>query len=193
MAAEAARVLRMREASEAVEAVEAIEACASDADRHLWCDVRADKVVLALQSLDAAGVTDADVAPAGRVSLAVREVGRRQSGEAMLGVGDLLFTRSSGWAARMVRLGEALRDEPNLDNHVAVVHHQDAAGVWWAIEGRPGGVGYADARHYLSSRWSNDNIGQPKTDDQRAQIAAVAEGMLRTPPPTTGAASSPTR
>jgi hypothetical protein len=81
----------------------------------------------------------------------------------------------------MIRLGAALRDEPNLDNHVAVVHHQDAAGIWWVIEGRPGGVGYADARHYLSSRWTNDNIGQPKTDDQRAQIASVALGMLGTP------------
>jgi 4a-hydroxytetrahydrobiopterin dehydratase len=95
------RVLRMREASDAVEALgwryllgtlrtavavtslaqaatvvtKAVEACGADADRHLWCDVRADKVVLVLQSLDAAAVTDIDAALAGRVSLAVREAG----------------------------------------------------------------------------------------------------------------------
>lgn len=101
MAAEPERVLRMREASEAVEAIgwryllgtlrtavtvtslaqgatvvaKAVEACAPDADRHLWCDLRADKVVLVLQSLDAATVTDVDTTLAGRVSLAIREVG----------------------------------------------------------------------------------------------------------------------
>lgn len=101
MATEPEPVPRMREASEAVEAIgwryllgtlrtavavaslaqgsevaaRAVEACATDADRHLSFDVRADKVVLTLQSLDALTVTDVDVALAGRVSLAVREVG----------------------------------------------------------------------------------------------------------------------
>lgn len=99
----------------------------------------------------------------------------------MIGVGDLLLTRGGGWAGRLIRLGAAFLDEPNLDNHVAIVHHQDAAGVWWVIEGRPGGVGWADARAYLASSWTTDNIGQPKTDSQRAEIAQVALGMLGTP------------
>jgi 4a-hydroxytetrahydrobiopterin dehydratase len=99
------RVLRFREASDAVEeigwryllgtlrtavtveslaqgsaiAVRAVEACGSDADRHLWFDVRAGKVVLVLQSLDVAAVTDVDAALAGRVSLAVREAGLETS------------------------------------------------------------------------------------------------------------------
>lgn len=101
MAAEPERVLRMREASDAVEAIgwryllgtlrtavavtslaqagevvtRAVEACGPDADRHLSCDVRADKLVLALQSLDANAATDTDVKLALRVSLAVREAG----------------------------------------------------------------------------------------------------------------------
>ena len=105
MAAEAERVLRYREASEAVEAIgwryllgtlrtavavaslaqgsevvaKAVEACASEADRHLWFDVRAGRVVLVLQSLDAAAVTNVDAELAGRVSLAVREVGLETS------------------------------------------------------------------------------------------------------------------
>lgn len=105
MAAEPERVLRMREASEAVEAIgwryllgtlrtavavtslaqgseaaaKAVQACGADADRHLWFDVRAGKLVLVLQSLDAAAVTDVDVTLAGKVSLAVREVGLETS------------------------------------------------------------------------------------------------------------------
>jgi 4a-hydroxytetrahydrobiopterin dehydratase len=59
----------------------AVDACAADADGHLWCDVRANKVILVLQSLDAARVTDLDTALAGRVSLAVREVGLETSAD----------------------------------------------------------------------------------------------------------------
>ena len=107
MASEPERVLRMREASEAVEALgwryllgtlrtavtvtslaqastvvaRAVEACAADADRHLWCDVRAGKVVLVLQSLDTAAVTDLDTKLAARVSLAVREAGLATSAD----------------------------------------------------------------------------------------------------------------
>ena len=107
MAAEPERVLRMREASEAVEALgwryllrtlrtavavtslaqgsevaaKAVEACGAEADRHLTFDVRAGKVVLALQSLDADDVTNVDVALAGRVSLAVREAGLATSAD----------------------------------------------------------------------------------------------------------------
>ena len=107
MAAEPERVLRMREASDAVEpigwryllgtlrtavavtslaqaaavATKAVEACATDADRHLWFDARADKVVLVLQSLDTAAVTNVDTELAGRVSLAVREAGLETSAD----------------------------------------------------------------------------------------------------------------
>jgi 4a-hydroxytetrahydrobiopterin dehydratase len=102
---ETERVLGLREASDAVEAIgwrcllgtlrtavaveslaqgsavaaRAVEACGPDADRHLWFDVRADKIVLVLQSLAAAAVTDVDAALAGRVSLAVREAGLQTS------------------------------------------------------------------------------------------------------------------
>ncbi|HJQ47155.1 MAG TPA: hypothetical protein VJ870_12675 [Amycolatopsis sp.] len=99
----------------------------------------------------------------------------------MVDVGDLLVTRGAGWAARLIRLGAALLDEPNIDNHVAIVHHRDDAGVWWAVEGRPGGVGWADARTYLASAYTTNNVRQAKTADQRAQIATVAQGMLGTP------------
>jgi hypothetical protein len=99
----------------------------------------------------------------------------------MVAVGDLMLTRGSTWAVSLIRLGAALRDQPNIDNHVAIAHHQDATGTWWAIEGRPGGVGWADAAEYLASPWTTNNIGQPKTEAQRARIAALAEGMLGRP------------
>lgn len=99
----------------------------------------------------------------------------------MIDVGDVLVVRGTDWAARLIRLGAALRDEPNLDNHVAIVHHKDTNGVWWTIEGRPGGVGWACAQTYLTSPYTTNNAGQAKTPAQREQIATVARGMLGTP------------
>ncbi|MGH3628139.1 MAG: hypothetical protein ACRDRL_11965 [Sciscionella sp.] len=96
----------------------------------------------------------------------------------MIGIGDVLVTRGSGWADRLIRLGAALEDEPDIDNHVAIVHHQDKAGTWWAIEGRPGGVGWVDAHSYLASSATTNNVGEPKTGEQRQMIATGAEGML---------------
>jgi hypothetical protein len=96
----------------------------------------------------------------------------------MLDVGDLLFTRTKTLGGRLIRLGAALLDEPNLDNHVAIVHHRDDAGRWWAIEGRPGGAGWVDARQYLDCAYTGNNVLQPKTARQRARVAEVALGML---------------
>lgn len=104
----------------------------------------------------------------------------------MIDVGDVLVVRGTDWAARLIRLGSALLDEPNLDNHVAIVHHQDANGLWWTIEGRPGGVGWAAAQEYLTSPYTTNNVAQPKTAAQRDQIATVARGMLGTPYDWTG-------
>lgn len=92
--------------------------------------------------------------------------------------GDLLLTRSSGFAGAMIRLGAAFRDRPNLVNHVAIFTHTDAAGVPWCAEGRPGGFGWRDARSYLASRWTVSNPGQAKTVKQRREIVAEARAML---------------
>ncbi len=62
------RVESLRQAVEV--AATAAETCASDADGHLWADVRPDRVVLNLQTLAVAGVTARDVWLAGRVSAA---------------------------------------------------------------------------------------------------------------------------
>jgi len=94
--------------------------------------------------------------------------------------GTVLLTRSPGWTAWLIRLGAALRDRPNLDNHVAVVHHTDIHGTTWCIEGRPGGVGWRDAQHYLASRWTITNAAQPITPQARIGIAATMRALLGT-------------
>ena len=95
--------------------------------------------------------------------------------------GDVLAVNTgSSWGAWWIRLGAALRDQPNLSNHIAVVHHTDAHGTTWGIEGRPGGVGWVDCAAYLRSRNLLANTAQPKTDAQRAAVCATMEKLLGT-------------
>jgi hypothetical protein len=92
--------------------------------------------------------------------------------------GDVLVVRTTGWAAEMIRLGEALEDKPNVANHVAVADHADANGTLWGVEGRPGGVGWVDLAAYLASSWTTSNAAQPKTDEQRRLVTVTMRGML---------------
>ena len=94
--------------------------------------------------------------------------------------GDVLVTRSGGLAGAMIRLGAALKDQLNLSNHVAVVDHADASGTLWCVEGRPGGVGWRDAKAYLASPWTVTNAGQPKTADQRKTVCDTMTAMIGT-------------
>ncbi|MFL6138781.1 MAG: hypothetical protein ACJ74O_13410 [Frankiaceae bacterium] len=93
--------------------------------------------------------------------------------------GDVLCVRTSnGLTSRLIRLGAALLDRDNTVNHVAIYTHTDRAGTPWCIEGRPGGVGWQDARKYLASPWTVDNVRQAKTDDQRRLVVKAAKAML---------------
>jgi pterin-4a-carbinolamine dehydratase len=58
-------------------AARAVAACGDDADGHLRIDLRPDRVVLTLQSLEQAAVTARDVDLAQRLSAAVGEIGLR--------------------------------------------------------------------------------------------------------------------
>ncbi len=58
-------------------AARAVAVCGADAEGHLRVDLRADRVELALQTLDRAVVTARDVELAHRLSAAVREAGLR--------------------------------------------------------------------------------------------------------------------
>jgi hypothetical protein len=94
--------------------------------------------------------------------------------------GDVILARSGGFAGAMIRLGAALRNAPNLSSHVAVAHHVDAHGTLWCVEGRPGGVGWRDARAYTRSAWTLTNAGQPKTDLQRVAACKVMAALVGT-------------
>lgn len=99
-----------------------------------------------------------------------------------LGIADILAVRNTGTAALLIRLGAALEDKPNISNHVIVVHHQDANGRWWGLQGQPGGVGWCQLDTIAASPLVIDNIGQPGRDDAaRARVAQRAEAMLGTP------------
>jgi hypothetical protein len=98
-----------------------------------------------------------------------------------IAAGDVLSVRTGGWMGTTIRLGAALAGKPNLDNHIVVAHHKDAKGVYWGVEGRPGGVGWADLSKYASSGFVVTNRLQVKTKDQRVQICAIVQQMLGTP------------
>lgn len=97
--------------------------------------------------------------------------------------GDVVVVRTPDhnfWdrvAAALIRFGAALEGRANLDNHVAIVHHRDDAGILWGIEGRPGGVGWVDLSTY-DNRYLWSNAPEPKTDDQRHLICDTATAML---------------
>jgi hypothetical protein len=99
----------------------------------------------------------------------------------------VLVVRTSGFRADMIRFGAALIGASDLENHVAVLDHftpnpgDDQYGTWWAVEGRPGGVGWVDAAAYLNSPWTLSNQGQEMTQDQRNDITKTMRGLLGVP------------
>jgi cell wall-associated NlpC family hydrolase len=94
--------------------------------------------------------------------------------------GDVLVITGTSDTSKLIEVGAVLAGEPAA-SHVAILHHTDAAGVPWAIEGRPGGVGWADARGYLGDRRTLTNAAQPKTPLQRHDVCALAAKLLGTP------------
>lgn len=99
----------------------------------------------------------------------------------MLEPGDLLLIDTHRRASPWIDLAALLTGTPSLTDHVAIVHHTDGSGTLWVIEGRPGGVGWQDARAYLRSRHLLNNARQHKKTSQRQYIADLAYGLLGTP------------
>jgi hypothetical protein len=95
---------------------------------------------------------------------------------------DVLTVRTGGWAARLIRLGEAMQGKNSLDNHVVLVHHEDAQGRLWGLEGKPGGVGWCTLDAYLNDGMTVNNCLQPgRTPAGRKAVCAAAMAMLGTP------------
>jgi hypothetical protein len=99
-----------------------------------------------------------------------------------VGIGDVLVTREGPWiVSALIRLGAKLTGRPAFCNHVIIVHHRDARGTLWGLEGRPGGVGWRDLTEPLKGVLTNANNEQPKTEEQRYLIAVASESLLATP------------
>lgn len=95
--------------------------------------------------------------------------------------GDVICVRTKTTIfGLLIRLGAWLARKPSTVDHVVIAHHRDLAGIWWGIEGRPGGVGWVDLATY-DSPWVVSNAGQPKTAEQRQQICDLAGSLLHTP------------
>lgn len=92
--------------------------------------------------------------------------------------GDVLAVDTGTSAGNVaIRVGWLLkRRDWSWANHCVIAHHW-TAGVFWGIEGRPGGVGWVDltARDW---RHLSHNADQPKSDDQRARVCEWAEKTI---------------
>lgn len=98
--------------------------------------------------------------------------------------GDVFAVRTNDIGGRLIRLGAAIRylfrggnTYGDLDNHIVIVIHQ-TDGVFWGIEGKPGGVGWADLTRYINDPCTITNEAQPKTDEQRTELMAVVPQVL---------------
>jgi hypothetical protein len=94
--------------------------------------------------------------------------------------GDVILTRGNAWTSRMIRLGAALLDMPNVHNHVIVFTHYDKLNIPQGIEARAEGAGDIDLRRTLKSRWLMSNAEQPKTPQQRELVIQAAKGLKGT-------------
>lgn len=80
--------------------------------------------------------------------------------------GDVLAVcTGDSWAARLIRLGEALGGKPSPANHVIGVTHLDGRGRWIGLQGQPGGVGLVDCTPYLADPRTRTNHAQPRLND----------------------------
>lgn len=98
--------------------------------------------------------------------------------------GDVWAVDAPGLGRWPIMFGSWLTGHRAPVDHVIVVHHQDKRGVWWGIEGRPSGVGWADMSRYLATpkqqRAARGNFNQPRTDAQRQAVCKLMEGLIGT-------------
>lgn len=95
--------------------------------------------------------------------------------------GIVVCVHTDGFPAEMIRFGASLLHKDDAINHVAVLDHQDETGRWWAIEGRPGGVGWADATSYIESPYTISNEREVISEQVRIHICKTMRGLLGTP------------
>lgn len=98
--------------------------------------------------------------------------------------GDVMVVYDTTIPAELIRIGEMLQHQPDKWDHVLMFSHRDANGTPWAMEAHPGGIGWtaaADLQRYLNSHHTINNIGQPKTADQRVALVNQGKQLFGTP------------
>jgi len=96
--------------------------------------------------------------------------------------GDVIVTEMGVWIIRMLIIFQAFltrKMKYRQGGHIIVFTHVDAEGRYWGIEGRPGGVGWAqlDKRN---GKWGLANVDQPKDAAQRSKIVETMKELLGT-------------
>lgn len=87
--------------------------------------------------------------------------------------GDVIVVRTPGWGALLIRFGAWLHKKPSSIDHVAVV--VDDKGT--VIEAEPNGVRLGTVASY-DGKYLISNPSQPKSDEQRANVAKLAMQYL---------------
>jgi hypothetical protein len=87
------------------------------------------------------------------------------------------------WIVRVMIWIQALftgRAKYSKAGHVIVVSHRDTEGRLWGIEGRPGGIGWADLDK-RNGKWGLSNVEQPKTASARVKLVDSMVALLGAP------------
>lgn len=96
-----------------------------------------------------------------------------------IGRGDVIVVQGASATSKLIEAGEVAAGLPPY-SHVAGFDHWDANGTPWGLEGRPGGVGWADVSRYLADPRTLTNAAQAKTADQRSVLCKLNQAMIGT-------------
>lgn len=94
--------------------------------------------------------------------------------------GDVVVVEMGIWIIRVLIWIQAVltgKAKFRRDGHVIVVSHVDDAGRLWGIEGRPGGVGWADLSK-RDGKYGLSNWEQPKSTEDREFIVDLMKQLI---------------
>jgi hypothetical protein len=94
--------------------------------------------------------------------------------------GDVVIVEMGIWIVRVMIWIQAVftgRAKYRKSGHVIVVSHRDETGKLWGIEGRPGGIGWADMDK-RTGKWGLSNHEQPKTAEVRVKLVDSMVALL---------------
>lgn len=96
--------------------------------------------------------------------------------------GDVVVVEMGIWIIRVLIWIQAVltgKAKYSKNGHVIVVTHRDEEGRLWGIEGRPGGIGWAELDK-RAGKYGISTVDQPKSDEQRAKIVDTMKSLLGT-------------